>query len=42
MGCICEKSIREKGNKKIIRNELIENKKNEEDNNIINKIIKLS
>ena len=38
MGCICEKSIREKGNKKIIRNELIENKKNEEDNNIINKI----
>ena len=32
MGCICEKSIKEKGNKKIIKNELIEIKKNEEDN----------
>ena len=32
MGCICEKSIKEKGNKKIIKNEVIEIKKDEEDN----------
>ena len=32
MGCICEKSIKEKGNKKIIKNELIEIRKDEEDN----------
>ena len=32
MGCICEKSIKEKGNKKIIKNELIEIRKNEKNN----------